>query len=155
MGETMRTATGKIDMHPVNFLIVDDDQVSVMAIKRVLRRLRILNPIHEASDGEEALALLRAQVLEWGKLPPFLVTLDLNMPRMDGLEFLEAVRHDPVLHRIVVFVLSSSDMPADVASAYDNNVAGYIVKDDLGSSFLQAFELLEAYSRIVELPRIP
>lgn len=137
----------------VNLLVVDDDMVSVMAVKRTLKKLRIINPLHVACDGCEALELLRASISDDGSLPPFLVTLDLNMPRMNGHEFLETVRDDPLLSRIVIFVLTTSDMPADVFQAYEKNVAGYIVKDDLGNSFLKAFEMLEAYCRIVELPQ--
>lgn len=138
---------------PVKILIVDDDTVSVMAIKRALQKLKILNPLLVARDGQEALDILRSELDHGGKLPPFLVTLDINMPRMDGIEFLEEVRKDPILQRTIIFVLSTSDTPNDVASAYDKNIAGYIVKDDLGQSFNRAFKMLDAYCRIVELPR--
>jgi len=152
MGEDNNELNGR-SMNPVNLLVVDDDMVSVMAIKRTLKKLRIVNPVHVATDGREALDFLQDCVTEDGRLPPFLVTLDLNMPRMNGHEFLETVRDDPVLNRIVIFVLTTSDMPGDVIQAYEKNVAGYIVKDDLGNSFLKAFEMLEAYCRIVELPQ--
>ena len=138
---------------PVKILIVDDDQVSIMAIKRALRKLKILNPIVVAKDGQEALNLLRGSCGENQLLPPFLVTLDLNMPRMNGFEFLDQVRADPALHRAVIFVLSTSDTPSDIASAYDSNIAGYIVKDDLGDSFVRALDMIDAYTKIVELPR--
>ncbi len=138
---------------PVKILIVDDDMVSVMAIKRALKKLRILNPVVVAKDGQEALNILRGAHDVDKLLPPFLVTLDLNMPRMDGFEFLEQVRNDPALHRAVIFVLSTSDTPSDIANAYDNNIAGYIVKDDLGDSFVKALDMIDAYTKIVELPR--
>jgi DNA-binding NarL/FixJ family response regulator len=86
-------------------------------------------------------------------LPPYLVTLDLNMPRMDGFEFLEEVRNDPSLQRAVIFVLSTSDSPKDVAAAYSANIAGYIVKDDLGDSFTRALNMIDIYTKVVELPR--
>jgi CheY-like chemotaxis protein len=85
-------------------------------------------------------------------LPPYIVTLDLNMPRMGGLEFLEVVRADPALERMVVFVFTTSDMPTDVQSAYSKNVAGYIVKENPSETFANALGMLNAYSRIVELP---
>ena len=138
---------------PVTFLIVDDDQVSVMAIKRALKKLRILNPIRVARDGQEALDILRGECGEERILPPYLVTLDINMPRMNGFEFLEEARKDERLHRIVVFVLSTSDTPDDIATAYDQNIAGYIVKDDLGESFVRALDMIESFCRIVELPK--
>lgn len=138
---------------PVTFLVVDDDEVSVMAIKRALKSLRIVNPVEVACDGQAALDIMRGTD---GRPPleqPYLVTLDLNMPRMDGLEFLEEVRSDVALSRTIVFVLSTSDTPSDVAAAYQSNVAGYIVKDDLGDSLQAALEMIGAFSRIVELPR--
>ncbi len=142
-----------IQTDPVKFLIVDDDEVSVMAIKRALKKLKIINPVTRARDGQQALNILRGECGEDTILPPYLVTLDLNMPRMDGFEFLEEVRHDPNLQRAVIFVLSTSDVPRDVAAAYANNVAGYIVKDDLGDSFVKALDMIDAYTKVVELPR--
>lgn len=142
----------KIPTQPVKFLIVDDDQVSVLAIKRALKKLKIINPVQVARDGREALDLLQAELNETPTLPPYLVTLDLNMPRMNGFEFLEKVREDPALHRLVIFVLSTSDAPADVANAYDNNIAGYIVKDNLGDSFVKALDMIDCFSKVVEFP---
>ncbi len=141
-----------IPTRPVKFLIVDDDQVSVLAIKRALKKLKIINPVQVARDGREALDILQAELDETQVLPPYLVTLDLNMPRMTGLEFLDEVRNDPALHRLVIFVLSSSDAPADVANAYDNNIAGYIVKDNLGDSFVRALDMIDCFSKVVEFP---
>lgn len=141
-----------IPTRPVKFLIVDDDQVSVLAIKRALKKLKIINPVQVARDGREALDILQAELDETQVLPPYLVTLDLNMPRMTGLEFLDEVRNHPALHRLVIFVLSSSDAPADVANAYDNNIAGYIVKDNLGDSFVRALDMIDCFSKVVEFP---
>lgn len=141
-----------VNARPVKFLIVDDDQVSVMGIKRVLKRQRILNPVVVAKDGKHALDILRGDCGEDKLVSPYLVTLDLNMPRMNGFEFLEAVRQDPRLHRVVVFVLSTSDAPTDVAAAYESNIAGYIVKDALGESLPKALRMINAYSEIVQLP---
>lgn len=138
---------------PVKFLVVDDDQVSVMAIKRAIKKLKIVNPIVVASDGQQALDILRNDCKGSNGLPPYLVTLDLNMPRMDGHEFLEEVRKDPSLQRAIIFVLSTSDAPKDISSAYDRNVAGYIIKDDLGDSFMKALDMLDAYTRLVEMPK--
>ena len=123
------------------FLLVDDDQIS------------IVNKTLIARDGQEALDTLRDSIdTATGKLPPFIVTLDLNMPRMSGLEFLDAVRADPQLQRLVVFVFTTSDMPHDISSAYGRNVAGYLVKDNPSETFSAALEMLGTYSRIVELP---
>lgn len=143
----------KVPTQPVRFLIVDDDQVSVLAIKRALKKLKIINPVQVARDGREALDMLRGAFGEDSDLPPYLVTLDLNMPRMNGFEFLEEVRNDPSLQRLVIFVLSTSDAPADVAHAYDNNIAGYIVKDNLGDSFVKALDMIDCFAKVVEFPR--
>ncbi|MDA8747599.1 response regulator [Litoreibacter sp.] len=137
---------------PIKFLIVDDDRVSIMAIKRALKKLKIVNPVRVAHDGEEALNILRGECGASKMLPPYLITLDLNMPRMDGLEFLDEVRNDARLHRAVIFVLSTSDAPKDIDAAYAQNIAGYIVKDDLGDSFVKALDMIDAYSKVVELP---
>lgn len=148
----MRTPLAAKTTEPVKFLVVDDDVVSVMAIKRALKKLKILNPVLVAKDGQFALDLLRQEASRDGGLPPFLVTLDLNMPRMDGFEFLEEVRKDDTLKRAIIFVLSTSDMPKDIAAAYDKNIAGYIVKDDLGDSFEEALNMIDFYAKVVELP---
>nr|WP_299779153.1 response regulator [uncultured Roseobacter sp.] len=135
------------------FLLVDDDVISIMAMKRALKKLKIVNKTLVAKDGQEALDILRAAADEGpGGLPPFIVTLDLNMPRMNGLEFLESVRADPALQRTVVFVFTTSDMPRDIQSAYSKNVAGYLVKENPSETFSEALEMLGSYSRIVELP---
>ena len=136
----------------VTFLIVDDDTVMTMALKREFDRLDLKNPVRVARNGIEALDILRGSMGEAKLMPPFVLTLDINMPVMNGLEFLEAVRADPALCQIVVFVLTTSDTPADVARAYRSNVAGYIVKDDLRASLRKALEFLNCYSQVVELP---
>ncbi len=137
---------------PVKFLIVDDDKVSVLAIKRALRKLKIVNPVEVARDGREALDILRGEKEKAKIMPPYLITLDLNMPRMDGFEFLEEVRKDDALSSALIFVLTTSDAPVDVAHAYEKNIAGYIVKDNVSDSFIQALDMIDSYARIIEFP---
>ncbi len=137
----------------VNLLLVDDDDVDVMGLKRAFTKSRIGNPITVARDGIEALEILRGQNGK-AKLPkPHLILLDLNMPRMDGIEFLEALRADEDLRTAVVFMITTSKAEEDKARAYGHNVAGYIVKQDPASTFLQAVSLLEHYWKIVEFPQ--
>lgn len=136
----------------VRFLIVDDDEVTLMSIRRAIKRMNLLNPVREARDGIEALEILHAAAGKEGKLPPYIVLLDINMPRMDGHEFLDIVRRDPVLHRVVIFVLTTSEASEDVLKAYDKNVAGYIVKDDLYETFNRMMELVDQYARLMVLP---
>ena len=152
MTDTRLDPVIQLPTRPVRFLIVDDDTVSVLAIKRALRKLKIVNPVQVAKDGCEALHLLRGELEQVEVLPPYLVTLDLNMPRMNGFEFLEEVRDDPALQRLVIFVMSTSDAPEDVASAYDRNITGYIVKDNLGDSFVKALNMIDCFTRVVEFP---
>ncbi len=136
----------------VHVLLIDDDDVDVMAVKRAFRKAKIANPLHIARDGLEGLALLRG---EDGHDPiprPYIIVLDLNMPRMDGLEFLTALREDPEHRGAVVFVLTTSKADEDRAASYDKNVAGYIVKSDVGEGFLNVTQLLDSYWRVVLLP---
>ena len=137
---------------PVTILIVDDDKVDIMAIKRSFRDLKIANPVIEASNGIEALELLRGQNGRMKIPSPCLVMLDLNMPRMSGIEFLEELRSDPNLHRTIVFVLTTSSADEDRTRAYNHHISGYVLKYKPGQAFLEAISMLEAYWRIIEFP---
>lgn len=135
----------------VTFLIVDDDDVAIMGMQRAIRKLELSNPIEVARNGEEALEKLKESDPS-GIRRPFVVTLDLNMPRMGGLEFLEQVRTDAALQDAVIFVVTSSDAPKDITAAYARNIAGYIVKDNATESLRSALNLLKSYCSIVRLP---
>lgn len=136
----------------INILLVEDDDIAREGIRRALRKARICNPLHEAGNGFEALEMLRGQNCD--RVPrPLLVLLDLQMPRMNGFEFLDELRADEELKDTVVFVLTTSDADRDKAKAYDRQVAGYILKSRVGRDFLGLLEMLEAYWRIVELPQ--
>lgn len=137
---------------PVSFLIVDDDVVSVMSMQRMFKKLRLLNPVQIAGDGLEALDILRQANAPGGLQSPFIVVLDLNMPRMTGHEFLKEIRDDPSLLDTTVFVMSTSDSPRDIEDAYRAHVAGYILKDGRPDTFRDALEMLGTYSEIVQLP---
>lgn len=130
-----------------HILVVDDDEVSVMAVRRALEQHGIKAPTLVAKDGLEALDLLTS-----GAVPkPRLILLDINMPRMTGLEFLAAIRGDPCLRNQVVFVMTTSDAPQDIARAYAHQIAGYILKEDAYRSIGRAIEMLGAYIDVVEL----
>jgi len=137
---------------PVTILLVDDDKVDSMAVKRSFRELRIANPVVEARNGIEALEHLRGQNGSARVPAPCLVLLDLNMPRMGGIEFLDELRRDPALQRTLVFVMTTSAAAEDRMRAYDKNVAGYVLKHRPGQSFLDSISMLEHYWRIVEFP---
>jgi CheY-like chemotaxis protein len=136
----------------VHILLVDDDRVDVMAVRRAFKDLKIANPVIEAGDGIEALRRLRG---ESGSAPlphPHLVLLDLNMPRMGGLQFLEEIRNDPNLQRTLVFVMTTSAAEEDRMRAYAFNIAGYVLKYRFGQSFMEAISMLQHYWRLIEFP---
>lgn len=137
------------DTKPVTILLVDDDDVDVMGIKRALSKLRVINPLVRARDGIEGLELLRKS----GQVPkPYLILLDINMPRMNGIKMLTELRNDPTLSDSVVFILTTSQADEDKISAYNLNVAGYILKKQVGDGFMKVVEMLDRYWKLVELP---
>ncbi|MDY7540172.1 response regulator [Undibacterium sp. RTI2.1] len=133
----------------VTIMLVDDDDVDVMGVERALKKLKIINPVVRARDGIEALELLR---MPNAVRQPYLIMLDLNMPRMNGLEMLEVLRNDPSLSSAVVFVLTTSKTDEDKVAAYQKHVAGYIVKSQVGDGFLRVMEMIDHFWRVVELP---
>ena len=136
----------------VQILLVDDDEVDAMAVQRAFAKHRIHNPITRACDGVEALDMLRG-VNGKARLPrPYIILLDLNMPRMTGIEFLESIRADDELRRSLVFVLTTSDDDRDKVAAYDNIVAGYVLKSDAGSDFLNLVQMIEKVMITIQFP---
>lgn len=134
-------------------VLVEDDDGDAKAVRRAFKSARIANRILRMTDGEHALRFLRNQT----DVPPprrFVLLVDINMPRMNGHEFVAALRCDPLLKRSVVFMLTTSRDPKDIHMAYDNNVAGYIVKEDAGSQFLELLNLVDGYWRLIELPKL-
>lgn len=132
----------------VSLFIVDDDDIDAIALERALRKLKLLNTVFRARDGREALELLRSGIVP----APYIILLDLNMPRMNGMEFLEALRTDPLLTHAVVFVLATSKSDEDLVAAYRKHVAGYVFKQHMDRDFLEVMGLIEHYWRLVELP---
>ena len=145
----MNTVINEQTSKEVTILLVEDDDVDVLGIKRALDTLKILNPVIRAKDGIEALELLRDPR---AVKRPYIVLLDLNMPRMNGLEMLAELRKDPTLSSSVVFVLTTSKADEDKVLAYQQNVAGYIIKNEVGDGFLRVMEMLDCYWRVVQLP---
>lgn len=141
--------TEKRPYSEVTILLVDDDDVDAMGVERALKRLKIANPVVRARDGVEGLELLRH---ESAVKRPYIVLLDINMPRMNGLEMLAELRADSQLSRAVVFVLTTSKSDEDKVAAYQQHIAGYIVKNQVGDGFLRVMEMLDHYWRVVELP---
>jgi len=136
----------------LNIVLVEDDDVAAESAMRGLARNGIGAPVVWAQDGEMALRVLRGAEPERHAPRPRVVLLDLNMPRMNGFEFLQHVRADPALHDEVVFVLTTSDTDADRVHAYHEHVAGYMVKDSVGPQFAKLAQLLQSYRLAVRLP---
>lgn len=136
----------------LHILLVDDDEVDVMNVQRAFKRNNILNPLSVASDGIEALEMLRGQGPNPLPAVKRLILLDLNMPRMSGLEFLRELRDDAALRPLSVVVLTTSDDERDKVEAYNLNVAGYILKPVTFTAFVEAMATLNKYWSINELP---
>lgn len=139
-------------MAETNILLVEDDEVDVMAVRRAFNELKIANPFHRAADGIDALEMLRGENGKKKLLRPLIVLLDLNMPRMGGLEFLDELRKDPDLRRTIVFVMTTSAAEEDRVRAYNKCIAGYVLKHSPAHTFLDAVTMLEHYWRIIEFP---
>jgi CheY-like chemotaxis protein len=138
----------------MNILLVEDDEVDVMNIKRAFKKNNITNPLYIASNGLEALEMLQNEDGESPAIPPHrrLILLDLNMPKMGGIEFLKRLRADPKLKSIPVVVLTTSNQDQDRVEAYQLNVAGYLLKPLTFSGFLEAMATLNKYWTLCEMP---
>lgn len=135
-----------------NILLVEDDEIEAEAIRRSFRKYHLPNTITVAADGLAALELLNGTAMGGSIFRPNLILLDLNMPRMSGLEFLDVLRQDPLLRRNIVFVLTTSNREEDKVAAYDRQVAGYLVKSQLGDDFVGLTQLLDTYWQVIEFP---
>ena len=142
-----RTKTKTMSDQTVSILLVEDDDIDIEAVRRGFRKHKIANPFLVAKDGVEALALLR-EGIEY----PFLILLDLNMPRMNGIGFLKELRNDPALKTSIVFVLTTSSDERDRWAAYEQNIAGYLLKSQVGKDFVHIINMLDLYWRYVEFP---
>ncbi len=130
----------------VNILVVEDDEIDVKALIMAFKKLKIANPVTVAKDGIEGWEALQSLAR------PYLLILDINMPRMNGIELLEKIRATEKYHDSIVFVLTTSTDDKDKFEAYNLNVAGYMLKSDMGTSFIRAIEMVERYWKVVEFP---
>lgn len=137
---------------PLTVLLVEDDDVAAESVLRSLNRIGAPFPVVWAEDGMVALAALRGEDPARPVPRPRVILLDLNMPRMNGFEFLEQLRADPELADDVVFVLTTSDADSDRTRAYHAHIAGYMVKAAVGPQFSKLAQLLTDYNTAVRLP---
>jgi CheY-like chemotaxis protein len=136
----------------VHILLVEDDEVEAEQMMRSFEQMKISNPITHVTDGIEALQALRGEEGRERISRPYLILLDINLPRMTGLEFLEVLRGDDDLQQSIVFVLTTSDNESDKKEAYGKHVAGYFLKTRVWDEFLSLPQLIKGYWRMVEFP---
>jgi CheY-like chemotaxis protein len=141
----------KVNGSVVSIMLVEDDEVDVMNLKRAFKKNNITNPLYLAGNGLEALDLLRKCGTEEMPLPK-IILLDLNMPKMNGIEFLKELRKDEKLHGLSVFVMTTSNKDNDIIDAYNLNVAGYILKPLSMDKFMGAVAALSNYWQLMEFP---
>lgn len=142
-------------MPNISVLMVEDDEIDRMAVKRAFRDLNVTADIVEAQDGREALNILKGEDGYAQPNKPFLILLDLNMPQVSGIEFLKELRSpdmDPVHRNAIVFVLTTSMADRDIEQAYAYNIAGYLVKSDYDGGLASIVKMLTAFSQVVEFP---
>jgi CheY-like chemotaxis protein len=132
-----------------NILLVDDDAVDVMNVRRAFEKAQIQNPLFHAEDGLIALEMLRDDTVPSERR---IVLLDLNMPRMNGIEFLRELRADPRISATPVVVLTTSDAKRDRVDVYNFHVAGYLVKPIRFADFMEFMVTLNRYWSLIEMP---
>ena len=129
-------------------LIIEDDQVDVMTIKRSFKEIHVGNPIIHKENGEEALAYLH----DPEQPKPCIILLDLNMPVMNGFEFLALIKQDEHLKRFPVIVLTTSEEQQDKLNSFNLGVAGYMAKPVDYRKFVEVMRSIDLYWSISELP---
>ena len=125
-------------------LLVEDDRVEIMTVQRAMKKIDVSNPLYVARTGVEALAMLRGDGVPAIEPIPSLILLDLNLPKMGGVEFLKELRADPVLKSLHVIVLTSSNEPRDRAAAFEYEVDDYIVKPHSFDEFSKVMSIILA-----------
>jgi CheY-like chemotaxis protein len=137
-----------MDERVINILLVDDDEVDVMTVKRAFARANISNPIFVATNGLEALEMLRKDAIPAKRR---IVLLDINMPKMNGIEFLRELRADPELQHVTVVALTTSNADRDRLEAYKLNVAGYLLKPVTFQQFAEVMATINKYWALMEM----
>lgn len=132
-----------------SIMLVEDDQVDTMTVRRALKELHVTNPLQHVENGEEALSFLRNPA----NPQPCLILLDLNMPIMGGIEFLQIAKKDEALKGIPVVVLTTSEEQEDKVESFQLGVAGYMRKPVDYPHFVEMIRTIDAYWTISELPQ--
>jgi CheY-like chemotaxis protein len=129
-------------------LLVEDDEVDIMTIRRALKEIRVTNPLVTQENGEQALAYLR----DPSTVKPCIILLDLNMPIMNGIEFLQVAKNDEQLRRFPVVVLTTSEEQQDKINSFNLSVAGYMAKPVSYRQFVEVMRSIDLYWSISEMP---
>jgi CheY-like chemotaxis protein len=129
-------------------LVVEDDDVDVMTIRRALKEIKVDNPLVRQENGELAIDYLRDR----NNPAPCIILLDLNMPVMSGIEFLEIIKSDESLRRIPVVVLTTSKEQEDKVNSFNFSVAGYMAKPVEYRRFVEVMRSIDVYWSLSELP---
>lgn len=138
----------------INFMLVDDDEIDVKSMQRTFEKNKITNPLYIATNGIEALNKLLGKNGEQKLYPtPKIIILDINMPKMNGIEFIKNIRANKKLKSLLIFVLTTSNSEKDKTEAYNLNVAGYIVKPLQLNDFVEMISSLYNYWGLLEFPR--
>ncbi len=131
-----------------SILLVEDDKVDAMTVKRALREINVTNLLATVNDGEQALEYLRNKDNE----RPAIILLDLNMPKMNGIELLKHMKADPDLRSIPVIVLTTSKADQDRIESFSLSVAGYMLKPVDYIQFVEVMRTINIYWTLSELP---
>ncbi|MFP5255813.1 MAG: response regulator [Acidimicrobiia bacterium] len=138
---------------PIQILLVEDDPGDVLITKEALEHSKVANTLHTVANGEEALAFLRREGGFADAVVPDLILLDLNLPRLDGREVLAQIKEDPVLRRIPVVVLTTSQAEEDVLRSYDLHANAYVTKPVDFAQFVNVVRQVdEFFFTVVRLP---
>ena len=129
-------------------LLVEDDQVDAMTVKRALKEIKVTNRLDIVNDGEEALTFLKNSENK----KPSIILLDLNMPKMNGIEFLKIAKKDESLKKIPVVVLTTSKEDQDKVDSFNLGVAGYMIKPVDYRKFVEVVRTIDLYWTLSELP---
>ena len=129
-------------------LLVEDDRVDVMTVQRALKELDVANPLVSTGDGEEALEYL----YDHSAPRPCVILLDLNMPRMSGMEFMKIAKSDESLKTIPIIVFTTSNTEQDIAKSFELGAAGYMVKSVDYSRFIETIKTIDSYWSLSKLP---
>jgi CheY-like chemotaxis protein len=146
----MKTASLK---RPINILMVEDNPGDVRLVVEVFKEARVRNNVIVVKDGEQALDYLFQRAIYAGAIVPDLVLLDINLPRINGLEVLKEMKADARLNKMPVVILTSSDAERDILKSYDLFVNAYVTKPVGFDQFVRVVQTIEGFW--LEIAKLP